>query len=51
MTRGPQGFFAKIPGSDAGYRLLTRSCPSVGAWLSSEKAPCSFVSSGPKKGR
>ena len=24
MTRGPQGFFAKLPGSDAGYRLLTR---------------------------
>ena len=24
MTRGPQGFVAKIPGSDAGYRLLTR---------------------------
>ena len=27
MTRGPQGFFAKIPGSDAGYRLLTRVVP------------------------
>ena len=27
MTRGPQGFFAKIPGSDAGYRLLTRVLP------------------------
>jgi hypothetical protein len=24
---GPQGFFAKIPGSDAGYRLLTRVLP------------------------
>jgi nitrite reductase/ring-hydroxylating ferredoxin subunit len=27
MTRGPQGFFAKIPGLDAGYRLLTRALP------------------------
>ena len=27
MTRGPQGFFAKLPGSDAGYRLLTRVLP------------------------
>src|SRR5918993_5186948 len=24
MTRGPRGVFAKIPGVDAGYRLLTR---------------------------
>jgi hypothetical protein len=27
MTRGPQSFFAKIPGLDAGYRLLTRVLP------------------------
>jgi 3-phenylpropionate/trans-cinnamate dioxygenase ferredoxin component len=27
MTRGPQGFFAKVPGLDAGYRLLTRMLP------------------------
>jgi len=27
MTGGPQGFFAKIPGVDAGYRLLTRVMP------------------------
>jgi nitrite reductase/ring-hydroxylating ferredoxin subunit len=27
MTRGLQGFFAKIPGSDAGYILLTRVLP------------------------
>jgi nitrite reductase/ring-hydroxylating ferredoxin subunit len=27
MTRGPQGFFAKIPGSDAGYRLLSAVVP------------------------
>ena len=27
MTRGPQGFFAKVPGSDAGYRLLTSVLP------------------------
>jgi hypothetical protein len=50
MTRGPQGFFGKIPGSDSGYRLLTRSCPSVGAWSSSEKAPYSFVSISRTKG-
>lgn len=27
MTRGPQGVFAKIPGLDASYRLLTRVLP------------------------
>jgi nitrite reductase/ring-hydroxylating ferredoxin subunit len=27
MTRGPRGVFAKIPGVDAGYRLLTRILP------------------------
>jgi nitrite reductase/ring-hydroxylating ferredoxin subunit len=27
MTQGPQGFFAKIPGLDAGYRQLTRVLP------------------------
>ncbi len=27
MTRGPRGVFAKIPGLDAGYRLLTRALP------------------------
>jgi 3-phenylpropionate/trans-cinnamate dioxygenase ferredoxin component len=27
MTRGPQGLFAKIPGLDAGYRLLTTVLP------------------------
>jgi nitrite reductase/ring-hydroxylating ferredoxin subunit len=27
MTRGPQGVFAKIPGLDAVYRLLTRALP------------------------
>lgn len=27
MTCGPQGFFAKIPGLDAGYRWLTRVLP------------------------
>jgi len=27
MTRGPQGVFAKIPGLDAGYRLLTKVLP------------------------
>jgi 3-phenylpropionate/trans-cinnamate dioxygenase ferredoxin component len=27
MVRGPQGVFAKIPGLDTGYRLLTRVLP------------------------
>jgi nitrite reductase/ring-hydroxylating ferredoxin subunit len=27
MIRGPQGLFAKIPGVDAGYRLLTTVLP------------------------
>ena len=27
MTRGPQGLFARIPGLDAGYRLMTRVVP------------------------
>jgi nitrite reductase/ring-hydroxylating ferredoxin subunit len=27
MTRGPQGIFARIPGLDAAYRLLTRVLP------------------------
>ena len=27
MTRGPRGFFARIPGLDAGYRLMTRVLP------------------------
>ena len=27
MTRGPQGFFARIPGLGVGYRLLTRFLP------------------------
>ena len=27
MIRGPQGLFAKIPGVDAGYRLLTAVVP------------------------
>lgn len=27
MTRGPRGVFARIPGVDAGYRLLTRVLP------------------------
>jgi nitrite reductase/ring-hydroxylating ferredoxin subunit len=27
MMRGPQGIFAKIPGIDAAYRLLTRVLP------------------------
>src|ERR687898_3286149 len=27
MTRGPQGLSAKVPGLDAGYRVLTRMLP------------------------
>jgi nitrite reductase/ring-hydroxylating ferredoxin subunit len=27
MTRGPQGVFAKVPGLDLGYRLLTKVLP------------------------
>jgi nitrite reductase/ring-hydroxylating ferredoxin subunit len=27
MTKGPQGAFAKVPGLDAGYRLLTKVLP------------------------
>ena len=27
MVRGPQGIFAKIPGLDAGFRLLTKVMP------------------------
>jgi hypothetical protein len=27
MRRGPRGVFAKIPGFDAGYRLMTRVVP------------------------
>ena len=27
MTRGPQGIFAKVPGLDFGYRLLTKVLP------------------------
>lgn len=27
MKRGPQGFFARIPGFEAGYRLMTRVLP------------------------
>ena len=27
MTRGPRGWFARIPGVDAGYRLLTTVLP------------------------
>ncbi len=27
MVRGPQGIFAKVPGLDFGYRMLTRLPP------------------------
>src|SRR5258707_13603367 len=27
MVRGPQGVFAKVPGLDLGYRMLTRALP------------------------
>ncbi len=31
MVRGPQGNFAKVPGLDFGYRMLTRVLPLVRA--------------------
>ena len=42
MTRGPQDFFAKIPGSDAGYRLLTRVLP-LGRGVAFEREGTVFV--------
>jgi nitrite reductase/ring-hydroxylating ferredoxin subunit len=44
MTRGPQGFVAKIPGSDAGYRLLTRVLP-LGRGVVVERDGTVFVQS------
>ena len=40
--RGPQGFVARIPGSDAGYRLLTRVSP-LGRGVVVERAGTVFV--------
>jgi 3-phenylpropionate/trans-cinnamate dioxygenase ferredoxin component len=42
MMRGPQGVFAKIPGSDAGYRLLTRVLP-LGRGVLVEREDTVFV--------
>jgi nitrite reductase/ring-hydroxylating ferredoxin subunit len=42
MTRGPQGFFARIPGLDAGYRLLTKVLP-LGRGAVVERAGTLFV--------
>ena len=42
MTRGPQGVFAKIPGLDKGYRLLTRVVP-LGRGVVVERAGTVFV--------
>ena len=50
MTRGPQGFFAKVPGSDAGYRLLTKVLP-LGRGVVVERDGTVFVREhGPKEG-
>ena len=42
MTRGPQGAFARIPGADASYRLLTRLLP-LGRGAVVERAATVFV--------
>jgi len=42
MKRGPQGVFAKIPGLDAGYRLLTKVVP-LGRGVLSEREGTVFV--------
>ena len=42
MTRGPQGIFAKIPGLDLGFRLLTRVLP-LGRGKVSERDGTVFV--------
>ena len=44
MTRGPQGFFAKIPGVDLGYRLMTRILP-LGRGVLVERENTIFVRS------
>jgi nitrite reductase/ring-hydroxylating ferredoxin subunit len=44
MTRGPQGVFAKIPGLDLGYRLLTKVLP-LGRGRVIEREGTIFVSS------
>ena len=44
MTRGPQGFFAKIPGVDLGYRLMTRILP-LGRGVLVEREGTIFVRS------
>ena len=42
MVRGPQGVFAKIPGLDAGYRLMTRVLP-LGRGVVAEREGTVFV--------
>lgn len=42
MTRGPQGVFARVPGLDAGYRLLTRVRP-LGRGVVEERDGSVFV--------
>ena len=42
MTRGPQGLFARIPGADAGYRLLTTVFP-LGRGVVVEREDAVFV--------
>lgn len=44
MTRGPQGVFAKIPGLDAGFRVMTRILP-LGRGVLVEREGTVFVRS------
>jgi 3-phenylpropionate/trans-cinnamate dioxygenase ferredoxin component len=43
MTRGPQGVFARIPGLDAGYRLITTVLPPLGRGVLVERDATVFV--------
>ncbi|HEX4866839.1 MAG TPA: Rieske (2Fe-2S) protein [Acidimicrobiales bacterium] len=42
MTRGPKGVFARIPGLDAAYRLMTRVLP-LGRGTLAERAGTVYV--------
>lgn len=49
MTRGPQGFFARIPGLDAGYRLMSRVLP-LGRGVVVERDATVFVANSSSRG-